>query len=153
MQRKQLDITLPNGTLVSIMQGDLTKMKTHAVVSSSGADLSHQRGVSKAIADACGQRFQIKGKEFVIRTGGLLKEGDTFVQPADGELAKLGVQCVIHAIAPLPKKGADVRPLLVKTIREALKEVENLKFKTIAFPAICAGKLVVMSKYTDFLSE
>ncbi|XP_067931473.1 uncharacterized protein [Watersipora subatra] len=142
MQKKQFDITLPNGTVVSVMQGDLTKMKTDAVVSSSGADLAHQRGVSKAIAIACGQRFQIKGKEF-LRTGGFLKEGDTFVQPADGELAKLGVRCVIHAIAPLPKKGADVQPLLVKTIREALKEAENLKFKTIAFPAICAGVMGV----------
>ncbi|XP_067930445.1 macro domain-containing protein DR_2288-like [Watersipora subatra] len=142
MQKMQFEITLPNGTVIDIMLGDLTKMKSDAVVSSSGADLSHKGGVSKAIAIACGRQFQAEGKEF-IRTDGLLKEGSTFVQPADGELAKNGVRYVIHAIAPLPKKGADVQQLLVKTIREALKEAEELKCRTIAFPAICAGVMGV----------
>ncbi|XP_067929446.1 uncharacterized protein [Watersipora subatra] len=49
-----------------------------------------------------------------------------------------GVRHVIHAIAPVPVKGRDVSPLLVKTISSALSEVEKLKCGTVAFPAICA---------------
>ncbi|XP_067931145.1 uncharacterized protein [Watersipora subatra] len=142
MPKKQLEIKLPNGTVIDIMLGDLTKMKTDAVVSSSGANLAHKRGVSKAIAIACGPQFQAEGKDY-IRTGGSLKEGSTFVQLAAGELANNGVRYVIHAIAPTTKKGADVQQLLVRTIRKSLKEAEELKCRTIAFPAICAGVMGV----------
>ncbi|XP_067929445.1 uncharacterized protein [Watersipora subatra] len=137
-EKRQADIKLSNGTLVSIVEGDLTKMKFDAVVSSSSMDLSHQYGVSRAIALACGQRFQTQGNEFVDRRG-IFREGETWGQLADGDLARNGVSYVIHAIAPSPEKGRDVSPLLVKTISNTLNEVEKLKCKTVAFPAICAG--------------
>ncbi|XP_067931164.1 uncharacterized protein [Watersipora subatra] len=147
----QTDITLPNGTLVSVIEGDLTNMKADALVSPSRADLIPQSGISKAIAIACGQRFQVKGTEF-IKARGLLKEGDLFTLMADGRLVYNGVRYVIHAIAPVPKKGtsnyaptsvskkdADVESILLNIIKGALKEAEDLKCRTIALPTICAG--------------
>ena len=41
------DISLPNGCVVKIIEGDLTKMKCDAVVSSSVGDLSHKRKLNK----------------------------------------------------------------------------------------------------------
>ncbi|XP_067931163.1 uncharacterized protein [Watersipora subatra] len=79
-EKRQADIKLSNGTLVSIVEGDLTKMKTDAVVTFSSAELSHQHGISRAIALASGQRFQAQGKKFVDQHG-MLKEGEIWVQP------------------------------------------------------------------------
>ena len=49
-----------------------------------------------------------------------------------------GVKFVIHAIAP-GKEDAIKRTPLIMTVKNALDEADNLKCKTVAFPAICAG--------------
>ena len=53
-----------------------------------------------------------------------------------------GVKFIIHAIAPTQKEGLKKTPL-IKTVKKALDEADNLNCATVAFPAICAGLLLV----------
>ena len=51
-----------------------------------------------------------------------------------------GVKFIIHAIAPSQKECLR-KTSLIKTVKNALDEADNLRCATIAFPAICAGLL------------
>ena len=123
-----MKITINNRTL-ALMQGDLTRQDTDAVVNAANAQLIMGGGVAGAIRRAGGPAIQEecnrKGPTFVggavITTGGNLK-----------------ARHVIHAAGPRMGEGDEENKLRNATLN-SLKVADENGLKSISFPAISTG--------------
>lgn len=112
-----------------IVQGDITRESTDAIVNAANEHLTHGGGVAGAISRAGGRAIQeestrkapIATGEAVITTGG-----------------KLRARYVIHAVGPRGA-GQESDRLLEAAIRSSLRVAEENKLRSIAFPAISTG--------------
>ncbi|MCL4106275.1 UNVERIFIED_CONTAM: hypothetical protein GTU68_061117 [Idotea baltica] len=120
---------------LTLLPGDITKIKADAIVNAAntsllgggGVDGAIHRAGGKAILDACREIRNRQGKckvgEAVITTAGLL--------PA---------QYVIHTVGPVWNKGGDaVEALLASAYRSSFELALEHGVKTIAFPNISTG--------------
>lgn len=121
--------------MISLIQGDITKLKVDAIVNAANSSLLGGGGVDGAIHRAGGpaileECMQIRAKqggcatgEAVITTGGLL--------PA---------KYVIHTVGPVWNGGHKGEPeLLANCYRNSLQLAVKHGVKTIAFPNISTG--------------
>lgn len=125
-----MEVRINKGTL-SLVEGDITKQDTEAIVNAANESLRGGGGVDGAIHRAGGPKIleecikigRCKTGEAVITTGGNLK-----------------AKYVIHTVGPIYKEGLHDEPrLLENAYRNSLKLASSRGIKTIAFPSISTG--------------
>ncbi|MBM4295136.1 MAG: O-acetyl-ADP-ribose deacetylase [Deltaproteobacteria bacterium] len=118
-------------SVLEIVEGDLTRQDTDALVNAANPSLRGGGGVDGAIHRAGGPKIleeclQIGGcptGEARLTTGGNLK-----------------ARYVIHTVGPVYKDGSHGEPqLLASCYRESLKLASAKGIKTVAFPSISTG--------------
>jgi len=118
-----------NKSTIELIEGDITKMTTDAIVNAANAALQLGAGVAGAIRRKGGPSIQAEcdkiGKTFVggavITTGGNLK-----------------ARYVIHAVGPRMGESDEDEKLRNATVN-SLKVAEENHLKNLTFPAISAG--------------
>ena len=127
---------LLNGRLV-VTTGDITKMKTGAVVNAANSSLMGGGGVDGAIHRSGGPAILEECKQ--IRAGRYpdgLPAGDAVATTA----GKLPAKYVIHTVGPVWHGGnSGEADKLASCYRRSLEEAVKLSLRDIAFPAISTG--------------
>ncbi len=134
-----------NGLTVKLVQGDITKYPAEAIVNAANKYLEHGGGVALAIAKACvgdGAKYtEISKRAMKEQIGrGYIEHGEVVVTSAFN-LEKIGIKYVIHTVGPIcnGRWNDELREKLFKALIAPLKKAEELKLKSIAFPAVSAG--------------
>ena len=125
-----MDIKIEKSTL-SLIQGDITKQDTDAIVNAANAGLAGGAGVDGAIHAAGGPSIMVECRKIggcptgqaVITAGGNLK-----------------ARCVIHTVGPVYQGGTRGEAALLKSAYlESLRLASARGLKSLAFPAISTG--------------
>ena len=124
---------------VHVFAYDITKLKVDVIVNAANEGLMHGAGVAWAIQKAAGHKFEEESKAYVRRHG-RIKVTDLAVTSG----GKMQCKAVFHAVGPnmgdyygnKQKCFGD----LAKTVKNCLEKTENLKYESIAIPAISSGK-------------
>ena len=120
-----------NKSKVSLVEGDITKEETDAIVNAANTRLAGGAGVDGAIHSAGGPSIMEECRKIggcptgqaVITTGGNLK-----------------AKYVIHTVGPIFRGGTKGEADLLKSAHlESLKLASARNLKSIAFPAISTG--------------
>jgi len=120
-----------NRSTVTLIEGDITKEETDAIVNAAnsglrgggGVDGAIHRAGGPAIMEECRQIGHCQTGHAVITTGGKLK-----------------AKFVIHTVGPVYMGGdKGEAELLACAYRESMKIASKKKLKSISFPAISAG--------------
>ena len=124
-----------NQARISIIQGDITRQATDAIVNAAnrglmgggGVDGAIHRGGGPAILEECRQIVSRQGRlptgQAVITTGGNLR-----------------ARYVIHTVGPVWRGGNSGEPeLLASAYRESLKVAADGKLSSVSFPSISTG--------------
>lgn len=117
------------GSVLELVEGDITEMETDAIVNAANSYLKHGGGVAGAIVRKGGRIIQEESDKIgycpvgqaVITTGGSLK-----------------AKCVIHAVGPRMGEGNEDEKLKDATLN-SLKLADKNNLKSLAFPAISTG--------------
>ncbi len=118
-------------SILSLVEGDITKEETNAIVNAANSRLAGGGGVDGAIHRAGGPAIMEECRKIggcptgkvVITTGGNLE-----------------ARYVIHAVGPIYQGGGkNEAQLLESTYRESLKLASSKGLKSIAFPSISTG--------------
>jgi len=150
--------TTVNRTKLSLIQGDITKQDTDAIVNAANSGLMGGGGVDGAIHRAGGPAIledckriraeigRLPAGQAVITTGGNLK-----------------ARHVIHTVGPVWHGGDRGEPeLLASAYRESLDLAVESGLKTVSFPSISTGvygypvdlaSKVALQTVIDFLDE
>jgi len=127
---------LLDGRLI-VTTGDITKMKTAAIVNAANTSLMGGGGVDGAIHRGGGPAILEECKQ--IRKGRYpdgLPTGDAVVTTA----GSLSAAHVIHTVGPVwHGGGSGEADKLTSCYRRSLEEAANLRLKDVAFPAISTG--------------
>ena len=131
---ENLTFNIKQATL-SIIQGDITRQTTDAIVNAANSGLMGGGGVDGAIHRAGGPAILEECKKIVARQGSL-PTGKAVITTAGN--MKAGY--VIHTVGPIWHGGNQGEPaLLASAYRESLKLAEANKLTSIAFPSISTG--------------
>lgn len=122
-----------SGQNLEICQGDITREETDAIVNAANSHLMHGGGVAGAIVRLGGEVIERESREWVRVNGSV-----THAKPAVTSSGNLLCKYVIHAVGPVWGEG-DEDCKLIEAILGSLKTAEDLKVKSIAFPAISTG--------------
>ncbi|AEH51918.1 macro domain-containing protein [Pseudothermotoga thermarum] len=145
-----------NNTKVTIVQDDITKQETDAIVNAANSHLKHGGGVAAAIVRAGGEEIQKESDEWVKRHGPV----PTSSVAVTGA-GKLKAKYVIHTVGPVWGEGNE-HEKLYKAVKNVLSKAQELGLKTISIPAISSGIFgfpkdecakVFLKAIKDFLSE
>jgi len=118
-----------------LIQGDITKQITDAIVNAANSSLMGGGGVDGAIHRAGGPAILNECREIVSRIG-RLDTGKAVITTGGNLKAKH----VIHTVGPVWRGGNHGEPeLLASAYRESLKLATETKLKSISFPSISTG--------------
>jgi O-acetyl-ADP-ribose deacetylase (regulator of RNase III) len=118
-------------SVLALVEGDITRQDTEAIVNAANSALRVGGGVDGAINRAGGPKIQEECRRLggcptgqaVITTGGNLK-----------------AKYVIHAVGPIYQDGRQGEPeLLASCYRESLKLASANGIKSVAFPSLSTG--------------
>ena len=124
-----------NKTKVSMIQGDITKQATEAIVNAANSSLMGGGGVDGAIHRAGGPTILEECKEIVARQG-RLPTGQAVLTTG----GNLKAQYVIHTVGPVWHGGSENEPELLRSAYyECLRLATENKLASIAFPSISTG--------------
>ena len=122
-------------TRLSLIQGDITKQATDAIVNAANSSLMGGGGVDGAIHRAGGPAILNECRQIVSRIGRL--DTGKAVITTGGELK---AKYVIHTVGPVWHGGSrGEAELLASAYRESLKLATERKLKSISFPSISTG--------------
>jgi O-acetyl-ADP-ribose deacetylase (regulator of RNase III) len=124
---------LPSGVAIVLVQGDITRDDSDAVVNAANAQLMHGAGVAGAIARAGGPVIQAESDAWLRQHGPV-----DHAHPAWTSGGKMPAKYVIHAVGPVWGEGDEDRKL-ASAIEGSLAVADQLDLKSIAFPAISTG--------------
>ena len=124
-----------NKTKLTIIQGDITKQATDAIVNAANSSLMGGGGVDGAIHRAGGPSILEECKKVVARQG-RLPTGKAVITTA----GNLKAQYVIHTVGPIwHGGGGNEAELLGSAYYECLKLANQNKLASISFPSISTG--------------
>ena len=120
---------LPNGTMLTLCQGDITRQEADAIVNAANSSLLGGGGVDGAIHRAAGPQLLAE-----CRTIGGCRTGEARITAG----YNLPALCVIHTVGPV-YGGPDAARLLASCYRSSLDLADSRKLRSLAFPAISTG--------------
>ena len=124
-----------NKTKVSIIQGDITKQATDAIVNAANPSLMGGGGVDGAIHRAGGPAILEECKKIVAQQG-RLPTGKAVITTG----GKLKAKYVIHTVGPIWHGGNKNESGLLKSAYcECLKLATERELTSISFPSISTG--------------
>jgi O-acetyl-ADP-ribose deacetylase (regulator of RNase III) len=145
-------------TKVALIQGDITRQTTEAIVNAANSGLMGGGGVDGAIHRAGGPAILDECKRIVSRIG-RLDTGKAVITTGGNLKAKY----VIHTVGPVWRGGnRGEAELLASAYRESLKLAAEHKLKSISFPSVSTGiygypvaeaAKVVLSEVIAFLRD
>jgi O-acetyl-ADP-ribose deacetylase (regulator of RNase III) len=125
-----MEVKINNSTL-SLVEGDITKEETDAIVNAANSRLAGGGGVDGAIHHAGGPSII----EECRKIGGC-PTGQAVITTAGNLRAKH----VIHTVGPVYQGGTKDEATLLRSAHvESLKLASSKKLKSVAFPAISTG--------------
>jgi O-acetyl-ADP-ribose deacetylase (regulator of RNase III) len=152
-----MEVTV-NKTKVSIIQGDITRQATGAIVNAANPSLMGGAGVDGAIHRAGGPAILEECQEIVARQGRLLA-GKAVITTG----GNLKAQYVIHTVGPIWHGGSrNEAELLRSAYCECLRLATGSKLASISFPSISTGAYgypvveaakIAVSTVVSFLKE
>ena len=125
-----------NETTIELVEGDITKLETDAIVNAANERLAHGGGVAAVIARAGGPAIQKESNRWV-QEHGRVPTGSAAIT-SGGELK---ADYVIHAVGPVYTAMSSSRAadLLASAVRLALELADERNLQSIALPAISTG--------------
>jgi O-acetyl-ADP-ribose deacetylase (regulator of RNase III) len=124
-----------NQTKLAIIQGDITKQATDAIVNAANSSLMGGGGVDGAIHRAGGPAILEECKKIVARQG-RLPTGKAVITTG----GNLKARYVIHTVGPIWHGGrGNEAELLESAYYECLKLAAENKLASISFPSISTG--------------
>lgn len=130
MNERTTDYKLNNSTL-RVMYGDITKLQVDALVSSDDNHLTMGGGVSASILRAGGQSITDEARKHIP-----LNLGDVVVTSA----GKLQAKYIFHAVTiDYTKMVGPTEESIRKATQKSLELADNLRIRSIAFPALGTG--------------
>lgn len=128
-------VMLDDGKTMHLVQGDITREQTDAIVNAANSSLMGGGGVDGAIHRAGGPAILEKCRKIVAERGPL-PPGQA-VATTGGNLA---ARYVIHTVGPIWAGGGQGEAeTLAGCYRESLRVADELGLKSVAFPAISTG--------------
>ena len=116
---------------IKVVQGDITKMQTDAIVNAANSSLLGGGGVDGAIHRAAGPEL-----EFACRMLHGCRAGEAKITPG----FRLPAQWIIHTVGPVWRGGdRDEDTLLASCYRACYGLAAQHDISTLAFPAISTG--------------
>ena len=127
--------TFINQTKLTLVQGDITKQTTDAIVNAANSSLMGGGGVDGAIHRAGGSTILEECKQIVAKQG-RLPPGKAVITTGGNLPAKY----VIHTVGPIWNGGkSNEAQILASAYKESLKIAEAKKLSSISFPSISTG--------------
>jgi len=121
--------------IIGLMQGDITKEATDAIVNAANSGLMGGGGVDGAIHRAGGPAILEECRKIIARIG-RLPAGKAVITSG----GNLKARYVIHTVGPVWHGGnRSEAELLASAYRESLKLAAEHKLKSVAFPSISTG--------------
>jgi len=134
MQNQADEVTV-NQTRLRLVQGDITRQTSDAIVNAANSSLMGGGGVDGAIHRAGGPAILDECKQIVSRQG-RLATGKAVITTGGNLRAKH----VIHTVGPIWRGGSQGEPeLLSSAYRESLKLAAENNLSSLAFPSISTG--------------
>jgi len=124
-----------NNSVITFVQGDITKEKVDVIVNAANSSLMGGGGVDGAIHRAGGPAILEECKKIVSKIHSL-PTGDAVITTG----GNLPARHVIHTVGPVWSNGTRNEPeLLRNAYLNSLKCAEENNLKSIAFPSISTG--------------
>jgi O-acetyl-ADP-ribose deacetylase (regulator of RNase III) len=124
-----------NQTKLTLLQGNITKQTTDAIVNAANSSLMGGGGVDGAIHRAGGLTILEECKQIVAKQG-CLPTGKAVITTGGNLPAKY----VIHTVGPVWYGGSKDKPgLLASAYIESLRLAEKHNLSSISFPSISTG--------------
>jgi len=134
MEKQAVEVTV-NQAKLCIIQGDITRQDTDAIVNAANSSLMGGGGVDGAIHRAGGPAILEECKQIVARQGRL--PTGRAVMTTGGNLK---ARYVIHTVGPIWRGGNKGEPeLLASAYQESLKLAMENQLSSISFPSISTG--------------
>lgn len=143
---------------ITLLQGDITKMETDAIVNAANSSLLGGGGVDGAIHRAGGPAILEECRKIRDRQG-RCAPGEAVITTA----GRLPAKYVIHTVGPVWNKGSEEEKALLRTAyMNSLQLAAKHDVQTIAFPNISTGVYrfpkqvaaeIAVTAVTDFLKN
>ena len=134
MEKQTTELTV-NQARLSIIQGDITRQTTDAIVNAANSSLMGGGGVDGAIHRAGGPAILEECKQIVSRQG-RLPTGRAVITTG----GNLQARFVIHTVGPVWHGGSQGEPeLLASAYQESLKAAAENNLSSASFPSISTG--------------
>ena len=134
MEKQAIEVTI-NQAKLSVIQGDITKQATDAIVNAANPSLMGGGGVDGAIHRAGGPAIFEECKQIVSRQG-RLPTGQAVITTG----GNLKARFVIHTVGPVWYGGNKGElELLSSAYHESLKAAAENNLSSISFPSISTG--------------
>jgi O-acetyl-ADP-ribose deacetylase (regulator of RNase III) len=134
MESQANEVTINQASL-RLMQGDITRQASDAIVNAANSSLMGGGGVDGAIHQAGGPAILAECKQIVARQG-RLATGKAVITTGGNLKAKY----VIHTVGPVWRGGSRGEVgLLASAYRESLKLAAENNLSSVAFPSISTG--------------
>jgi O-acetyl-ADP-ribose deacetylase len=124
-----------NQSRLSLIQGDITRQNTDAIVNAANSSLMGGGGVDGAIHRAGGPQILEECKQ-IVATQGRLPAGKAVITTG----GRLPAKYVIHTVGPVWYGGQNKEAeTLAGAYRESLRLAEKNRLKSLSFPSISTG--------------